>query len=135
MGHLCVPFAERLNMTVINATVCGQSEDRKQLSGEFENDGAYKPGRFKKTKVEFRLYPIPSFTGVCKNGVYEKALQSKALHFIRKKYKTFNYRIGGMRECHGRVPDGYNSKYLELPVYFEGSWKGKDEALWFSTFD
>ena len=121
-------------MSTINATVCGEMVNRP-LAGEFENDGAFQPKRLKQTTVEFRLYPVPSFTGVCKNGIYEKELESKVVAFLRKRYKSFNYRIGNMRECHDMSPAGYKCRYLEVPVYFKGSWRGKNEAKWFSTFD
>jgi hypothetical protein len=121
-------------MSTINATICGESANR-QLSGEFQNDGAYQYKKLKETIIEFRLYPVPSFTGVCKNGIYEKALEAHVSRFLGKRFKAFNYRIGRIRECHDMCPDGYKCRYLEIPVRFKGSWKGKNEAIWFCEYN
>jgi hypothetical protein len=97
--------------------------------GQFINDECVSRTQ-RSHQVLFRIYPIASYTGVIANASYERELELNVNYHLKKWGSRSNYRIGSLRECYGRCPDGYSCKYFEIPVFIKTTTKNKDKIIW-----
>jgi len=95
-----------------------------------ENDGSRRSRR----EIKFRIYPVNSYTGVCANGAYERALGVAIYNHIKKYYGRSTYRAGRIRELYEKNPDGYTCKIFEMPIIVYTKNKVKDKIIWIENY-
>lgn len=109
-------------------SISGQQVKNRSL-GRFQNDECISHAQ-RTHQVIFRLYPIASYTGVVANAPYERELELNVHAHFKKWGGRSNYRVGHLRECYGKCPEGYSCKYFELPVFVKTAAKAKDKIIW-----
>lgn len=115
-------------MATMNVTI-EEVQVNSRAFGSFEGDECVSHQYFTHT-MSFRIYPLPTFTGVCANGRYERLLGVTVYDHLKHWYPKGDYKVGRLREGMSRCPDGYTCKYYEIPVRVKTSKRTKDKVIW-----
>jgi len=105
-----------------NGSIRHYSKGRSAETGPFKN--------MKKHVLKFRLYPLPTNTGIMKNYYFSNHLASVVDAVMRKEYKDINCSSVPMRELYEKCPYGNTCKILELQVNVYTKKENKDKIIW-----
>ena len=76
---------------------------------------------YKRQEVLFRVYPLPTATGVCRNEPYLRILHARIADFLKRRSVCGTYKTSSVREKYDYCPEGYRCRYYEIAVFFRTS--------------